>query len=174
MTVVTADILLKLSGGSSNADPNGALGGAKSSVSVSTSVPLNNLFDNVSDAEAVAGDTEYRCVYIVNTNGTDTLNLASVYITSNTPSADDAIQIGLDPAGVGDGVASGVATVIANENTAPTGVTFTTAANLAAALAIGTLTHGQSIGLWFKRIVQPAAEPVTSNPFSIRVTGTPA
>lgn len=167
MPVASTDIKTYLSGGASNAVPAASLGGAKSSTEISQVSTLNNLFDDVSDTEAASGDTEYRCIYITNTNGSSALSSAAVYIASNTPSSDTAVQIGLDPAG------TGTATTIANENTAPAGVTFSSAANSGAALAIGTLGAGQSVGLWIKRAVDADAAAAASDPVSIRVTGTP-
>lgn len=173
MAVIATDIDIRLSGGSSQSDPNLSLGGAKSSVEVNFAAILNNLFDNVSDSEALAGDVEYRCVYVHNSNGSSALTDAKAYITSNTPSADTTIAIGVDPAGVGNGSSTGVATTAANENTAPAGVTFSTPTTDAAALALGTLGAGQSAALWIRRTVTAGAMPVSSDPFTIRVIGTP-
>lgn len=173
MAVVSSDLKFYLSGGGSNTDPNAALGGVISSTEVSATA-MNNLFDNVSDAEATAGDTEYRCAYIVNTNGTDTLNSAAIYIQSNTPSGDSALNIGLDPVGNGDGSTDGIAATIANESTAPAGVTFSAAADSGSALAIGTLGPGEGRAVWFRRVIGAAAASQASDPFTLRVTGTPA
>lgn len=174
MAVIASDLKCYLSGGASNADPDAALGGVISSVEVDFAPTANNLFDDVSDVEAAAGDTEYRCFYVKNTNATDTLNTAAIYIQSNTPSADDTVEIGLDPAGIGDGSATGVATTAANESTAPAGVTFSAAANSGAALAIGTLDAGEAQAVWVRRTVTAGAGGLASNPFTLRVTGTPA
>lgn len=173
MAVVSSDIKLFLSGGAANASPAASLGGEKSNTQVSATA-MNNLFDNVSDAEAVAGDVEYRCIYIFNDNDTDTLNTTAVFIQSNTPSADSAIAIGLDPAGNGDGVSTGEATTVADEQTAPAEVTFSAAADSAAALAIGTLGPNTGRAVWVRRTINAAAASQASDPFTLRVTGTPA
>lgn len=168
MPVAPSDIKIYYSGGASNSNPSASLGGTKSSVEVSNT-PLNNLFDDVNETEASTGDTEYRCFYVQNTHGTDSLLNAAIYIASNTPSADTAITIGLDPAGV-----SGTATTIANEGAAPAGVTFSTAANAGAALAIGTLAAGAYQAIWVRRVVDADAVAAASDQFTLRVTGTPA
>lgn len=173
MAVVASDLKIYLSGGGSNTDPNASIGGAVSSTEVS-STPMNNLFDNVSDAEAVAGDVEYRCVYLSNDNATDTLNSAAVFIQSNTPSGDSTIAIGLDPAGIGNGTSTGVAATPANESTAPAGVTFSTPADSASALAIGNLDAGEAQAVWIRRTISAGAASQASDPFTLRVTGTPA
>lgn len=169
MPVAASDMIMRLSGGASNADVNASLGGVQSSVPVSFVSTLNNLFDNVSTAEASAGDTEYRCIYLRNTHATDTINSVAIYITSNTPSATTKVQIGLDPAGIG-----GTAATIANENTAPAGVTFSDAATVGAALAIGTLDAGEAQAIWIKREVTAGTTSAPSDPFTLRMTGTPA
>lgn len=168
MAVVAADIKFYLSGGASNTLPSACLGGAISTTEVNGGTPLNNLFDDVSDTEAAAGDTEYRCFYVKNTSGADTLTGAAVYIASNTPSADTTVNIGLDPAGV-----SGTATTIANESTAPAGVTFSAAANSGAALAIGNLGPGATQAIWVRRVVDADAVAAASDPVTFRITGTP-
>lgn len=168
MPVAASDIKIYYSGGASNSNPAASLGGTISSVEVSNT-PLNNLWDDVSEGEASAGDTEYRCIYIKNTHSTDSLLSAAVYIASNTPSDDTAIAIGLDAAGVG-----GTATTVANESSAPSGVSFSNAPNSGSALAIGTLGAGQAIGLWMRRTVNPDAVAAANDQFTIRVTGTPA
>jgi hypothetical protein len=132
---------------------SGSLPVGNQSDTIAVAVKANGLFDNISNAESLAGDTEYRCFYVKNTHGTDTLYDVTIYIGSQT-SGDDSIQIGLDLAGVGDGASTGVADTVADESTAPDpAVTFSTAADVANGLSIGTLTAGQCCAVWQKRIV---------------------
>lgn len=169
MAVAASDIKFYLSGGASNTLPSACLGGAMSTTTeVNGGTPLNNLFDDVSDVEAAAGDTEYRCFFVKNTHATDSLSSAAIYIASNSPSADTALTIGLDPAGV-----SAAATTIANESAAPAGVSFSAAANSGAALAIGTLAAGAYQAIWVKRVVDADAVAAATDPTTFRVTGTP-
>lgn len=173
MAVIASDVKFYLSGGAANADPNASDGGAISATEVSGTA-LNNLFDNVTDAEAVAGATEYRCFYVKNTNATDTLNVAAIFVQSETPAADTDIAIGLDPAGIGDGTTTGIAATPADSYTAPAGVTFSDAAGAGNALAIGTLDAGEAQAVWVRRVVTAGAGSSASDPFTLRVTGTPA
>jgi hypothetical protein len=173
MAVVTADIEFRLSGGSGNTTPNACLGGIMSSTDINAGVTLNNLFDDISDTEAASGVVDYRCFYILNGNATDTLTTAKVYISTNTPSSDTTIAIGLDPAGVGDGAATGVATTIADEDSAPAGVTFSTPSNSGAALAIGDLANGEAQAVWVRRTVSADAAAAASDPVTLRLIGTP-
>ena len=121
--------------------------------------------------EAQAGDVEYRCIYVKNTNATDTLFDARVFISQDTPSADDEIDIGLDPAGVGDGSTTGVATSIADEGTAPAGVTFSHPTDYDSGLVIGDLAPNQCIAIWIRRTVNAGAASTPSNSFQITVQG---
>jgi hypothetical protein len=112
----------------------------------------NKLFDDVTKAQALAGDTNYRCIYLKNTHASDTATNVSVWINQDTPGG-DTISIGSDPAGVGDGSSTGVATTIANEATAPGGVTFSQPLTEVAAINLGTFTTGTGRALWIKRDV---------------------
>lgn len=165
MPVAAADMKLFLSGGSANSDPNAALGGVKSSVEHSGTA-LNSMFDDVTEPEASAGLTDYRCFYLMNDHATDTINAVKFFIQSNTPSSTTKFQIGLEPAG-------GVAQTIANETTAPTGVTFSDAANAGAALDVGNMDADDYWGIWFKRIIDPGTASAASDPVQFKMTGTP-
>jgi len=59
---------------------------------ISTSKPLNNIFDDVSDSERTAGDTEFRKIYVRNENE---LTWAEVHawISQFTLSTDDEVSI---------------------------------------------------------------------------------
>jgi len=62
---MAAVLELRLTGGADNDDPDASLGGVASSEEVS-GTPLNNLFDDITPAEAEAGCTEYRAISIYN------------------------------------------------------------------------------------------------------------
>lgn len=154
--VEAREVEFRFSGGAGNFVGDSALGGVMSNDDVPTAL-LQALFDNVTDSEATAGDTEYRCYYLFNTNTGAGLVTARVYIQEETPSADTVIDIGLDPAGVGDGVATGVATTIANEGTAPAGVTFSHPTTFAGGLDVGAIGPGEGQAIWVRRTVSAAA-----------------
>lgn len=158
MAILSTDIQYRLSGGASNSDPNASLGGAISSTAAGT-----NIFDNVSSAEASAGDTEYRCLYIRNGHATLTMQSAKVWIQSNTPSPDTAVAIAI----AGEGV-NGTAETIANENTAPSGETFVTAVDEANAISIGNIPPGQHIAIWVRRVVNASAAAYNNDGFTLR------
>lgn len=160
MSITSSDIEIRLSGGSGNTDKNASIGGAKSSTVLS-----GNLFDDVSSAEALAGDTEYRCVYVHNAHATLAMLAPKVFIQSDTPNSDTSIEAGWGAAAVNSNE-----TAIANENTAPAGVTFTAASSEGAAQALGAdIPAGQAKALWFKRIVNAAAAATATSPYTVRV-----
>lgn len=112
----------------------------------------NNLFDDVTKAEALAGNINYRCIYVKNTHASDTATNVSIWIHQDSLGA-DTIAIGADPAGVGDGVSTGVATTIVNEATPPAGVVFSQPLSEGAAINLGTFTFGTGRAVWIKRDV---------------------
>lgn len=160
MPISNTDIKTRLSGGAANSDANASLGGAKSS----TDAPAG-LLDNVSSAEAAAGDVEYRCVYVHNNHGSLTLTDAKIWIQANTPSSDTDIAIGL-----GTSAINGTEQTVANESTAPSGVTFSSPANEGAALALGSIPAGQHKAVWIRRTVTAGAA-VASDSATLRVKG---
>lgn len=162
MPIISTDIQYRLSGGAANSDPNVALGGAKSSTSVGAG--LHNLFDIVSSAESSSGDTEYRCVYVHNNHGTLTMQNSVIWIASNTPSADTTVEIAL-----GSSAVNSTEQTIANENTAPTGVTFSAPSSFGTALSIGNIPAGQHKAVWIKRIVNAGAGAYNSDTATITV-----
>ena len=165
MPITASDIEYRLSGGAANSDPNAALGGAISSTEI-TDATIANLFDNVSGSEAAAGDTEYRCFYVHNGHGSLTLQGAKVWIETNTPSGDTSAEIGL-----GSSAVNGTEQTVANEGTAPTSVTFSTAAGEGNALTIGDIPAGQHKAVWVKRIVSAAAAAYNADSVVVKVQG---
>lgn len=150
-----------LSGGASNTAADGSLGGVISSYDIVPDALLRNLFDDVSSSEASAGDTEYRCYYVKNASAYTWVG-AEVWIGGETPSADTVLDIGLDPVGNGDGVSTGVATTIANESTAPAGVSFSHPTSSPGA-SIGNLAAGEVRAVWVRRTVSASATAAPSD-----------
>jgi len=110
---------------------------------------LNIAWDDYDREDSFDGAVEYRCHYIKNTHAIDTAFNVGLFVhqDSNGP---DAIQLGLDPAGLGDGVTTGVATVIAIDSDFPSGVSFS-APNKAGALNLGNILPGQMVAFWIER-----------------------
>jgi len=149
MPIASTDIHYRLSGGASNSNQNAALGGAMSTTTDASA----SLYDDVTGAESAAGDTEYRGVYISNEHGSLTYQSVKVWISTDTPSADTDADVALAAEAVNVTMAT-----IADENTAPSGVTFNNSAvSFATGLSIGDIPAGQKKGVWLKRVVNAGA-----------------
>ncbi|MFN9029627.1 MAG: hypothetical protein ACK54C_02155 [Betaproteobacteria bacterium] len=157
MPILTSEIEARFSGGAGNSNPLLSIGGVKSSVQVTAA-----LFDDVDSAESAAGDTEYRCVYIHNANGTLTLQNPVIWLTAESPNYIDI--------GVGASAVNATETAVANENTAPAGVSFSSPGNKGAGLALGNIPPGQHKAVWVRRTI-PAAAGAAAGSFSFRVEG---
>ena len=160
MAITTPDFVTRLSGGAANASGNAALGGAKSANAMSGSV--DGLFDFTSGAESAAGDVEYRCVYLHNENGTDTMLGAVVWISANTPLAGTVLAIG-----VGTAAVNGTEQTVANESTAPAGVTFSEPASAGSGLALGDIPAGQHKAIWLRRTVTAGSGSSANDTWSL-------
>lgn len=172
MPIAGSDIVFRLSvktgsaGDSTSSTPAGSLG-KYVSTSVITAASLNNIFDDVSGAEAAAGMTDYRCLFVLNNHATLTLQNATITIQSET-SGGGSIQIATDNVAVSaKGSASAQADQIANETTAPTAVgTFGSGP-----LTIGDIAPGQVKAIWLKRTVTAGAGAVNPDGVVLRVSG---
>lgn len=160
MAIVSGDILYKLSGGSGNSNPDASLGGIISSTTAGT-----NVFDDVGSAEATAGDIEYRCLYVLNNHASLTYLGAKIWIQTNTPSADTTVAIGLGTAGLNT-----TEQTVANENTAPTSVTFSSPTDFTGGLTMGDIPFGQRYAFWIRRTVTAGAAGAADS-FTIRIQG---
>ena len=165
MAIIATDIKFFHSGGSGNTDPDVDLGGAKSTTAV-TDDTLNNIFDKVTGDESDSGDTEYRGIYFENDHATITLETARVWIETQTPSGDDAIAIAL----AGEGI-DGTMETIADEDTAPSGESFTAPANKASGLLSSDMAAQEYHGLWIRRVVDASAAAYDTNSFVLQVEG---
>jgi len=142
------------------------LGGAITANEITTA-QLHNVFDYVSSGEASAGDIEYRCVYVKNTNGsTLTLKAALVYILANTPSGTTTCGVGLGTSGVG-----GTEQVIPSESVAPAAVTFNEAEGVGAGLLMGDIPADSYHAIWLRRTISVGTLATSSDNMSISVTG---
>ena len=171
MAIVASDIVYRLSvvtasaGDTTAGTPAGALGDQVSTTAITTAT-LNNLFDDVSGAEAAAGDVEYRCLFVLNNHATLTLQAAKMGITSQTAGG-GTIDFGLDPAAISaKGAAGAQAATIANESAAPAGVTFA-----GTEVTIGDLAPGQVKGVWLRRTVTAGAGALNPDGVILYVTG---
>jgi hypothetical protein len=126
---------------------------------------MDNVYDDVAVAEATSGDTEYRCVYVYNSHPSQTMYSAKIYISQNTPAPLEEVQIAVGTSAVG-----GTEQSVANENTAPTGVSWSsTSGGEADALDLGDITSGSHKAIWIKRIVSAGEDLYVDNSYRLVV-----
>lgn len=162
MPIAAGDVLRKLSvaaaAGNTTAqpDPNASLGDQVSTTQL-TNATLNNLFDDVTGDENAASDVEYRCLFIHNNHATLAYQNVVVYLQSETAGG-ASVAIGVDTtaaSAVGSGAQQ--ALIVANENTAPAGVTFSSPTTKAGGISVGTLAAGQVRAIWVRRTAANSA-----------------
>jgi len=161
MSVTANDIEFRLSGGTLNSNPNDSLGAGISNEVISSGF-LNNVWDSISGDESEAGDTEYRGIYIMNDNDSDTLYNVKIWISEEVSDSDVQIDIGIEEA---------IMQQIANESIAPTGISFSHPISESEALEIGNLGPNQYYGIWIKRIVSSGDTHFTSDGYTLTVKG---
>jgi hypothetical protein len=175
MAIDAAELLMKYSRGTISAVGNAAgtgtagtsLGGQMGGNQITTAT-LNNLFDDVNGADNLAGDIEYRCFFFHNSDTALSLTNSRVYVASEvgSPGAGAEVAIALDtigPIAYDSPSGTGMAAVVANENTSP-GFTFTTPVDYATGLVVGgdgIVLPNEAFAVWVRRTADnsPAADP---------------
>lgn len=179
MAIVAADIKIRLStklgaaGDSLAGTPAGSLGKYMSQTDL-VDATLENLFDNISAAEATAGDVEYRCFFIYNSHASLALTAAKVYVPAEVAGG-ATVKIGVDTtaASLHDAVAA-QALSVADESTAPVGVSFSTPTDFASGLSLGDIPADSCIAVWVERTIVALTPALTNDGATITVQGTTA
>lgn len=136
-------------------------GSDKSDTNITIARIANETYDDISKAEATAGDVEYRCFYLKNTHDTDTMYNVGVYLKSDAEGA-DSLKLGADLAGV-----NGTADTVATEGDAPDPtVTFSAPASPPAGIDLGDLAPGDYVAFWIERTVPSLTTVSTPLDFS--------
>lgn len=151
MSVLSADIKFYLTP-NGNSDPEASLGGAGYGDEVLETI--HEVFAQVSAVEATAGSVKYRAIGVMNTNATDTLFDAVLYISSETSSVDDTVAVAYDA-----GTQS-----VGDEDTAPSApvLSFSTPLTKDAGIALGDIAPGTLKRIWLRRTVTAGASSGTS------------
>lgn len=151
------------------ADPNACLGDQVSTTAWAGG-SANDLFDDVSGAENAASDVEYRCIFVHNSNAANILENAVVYLSAETAGG-TAIAVGADTtAASAVGAATQQALIIANENTAPAGVSFSSPTTAGTGVSLGNIGVGQVKAFWIRRTAANTAA-LSNDGVTIAVTG---
>lgn len=174
MAVSSSDILLKYSTttgpGNSTAGAAGTSLGQFISTTQITSATLNNLFDDVSGAENLAEESEYRCIFIHNNHATDDfLNVKAYILSEVADGADIAIGVDTTAASAVDS-ATDQALEVADEDTAPVGVTFSSPTTLATGIDVGDLLAGQVRAIWIRRTAANS-DALSNDGVTLRIQG---
>ncbi|HXH59087.1 hypothetical protein [Iamia sp.] len=174
MPITATDLLTKLSvvaaaGNTTAGTPAGSLGDQISTTQI-TEATVGNLFDAISGDENAASVVDYRCLFFHNAHATLALTAVKVWISAEVAGG-ASTAIGLDPAGVTAlGAAAAQAATIANELTAPAGVTFTAPTTKAGGLAVADIPAGSVVAVWVRRTAANTAA-VDSDGATISIGG---
>lgn len=139
------------------------------SASVTIANRTEKFFLSQTKAESDAGVTKYHCFAIKNTHASLTITGIKLWISENTPGADN-IALYLDPIAASNGATG--PTAVANENTAPSGATWVVPDSLTHtdALSVGTLTSGQCRFFWIRQVTPAGVDTITTaNTFKIGI-----
>ena len=171
MAVTPAQLATYLSGGAGNTAEGSSIGGAKSTTKVNEVALLHNMFDKVIGDEADTGKVNYRVYYITNDHPSLDAEGVKVHLENvhdsgvQTLSQDKDISIGIIEA------INATAQTLANEDTAPTGtITWNEGENRADGITLGTLPHGQSRAVYFRRIIAPSAPAADDAEFEVHIS----
>lgn len=159
--IVAGEILLKysVSAAAGNTTAGTAAGSLGDQISTTTipDATLNALFDDISGAENAASTVDYRCIFVHNSNGANALQNAVMWLSAEVAGG-ASIAIGVDPtAASAIGSGSQQALTIANETTAPAGVTFSSPTTAGAGISLGTINAGYCRAVWFRRTAANSA-----------------
>ncbi|MDB6026307.1 MAG: hypothetical protein JWM68_2530 [Verrucomicrobiales bacterium] len=165
MPIASTDILVFLSttsGAAGNSiaqgNPNLSLGKYISTTQW-TGGSLHDLFDVITGDENAASTVDYRCVFLRNAH----VSLAALapfaaWLASEVGGG-ASLAIGVDPAGASPiGQAGAQAAIIANENTAPAGVTFTAPTTKSTGISLpAPMAAGNCVAVWIRRTAANSA-----------------
>lgn len=150
-------------------DPNLSLGDQVSTTAWAGG-SINDLFDDVSGAENAASTVDYRCIFVHNSNAANALENAVVYLSAETGGG-ASIAVGADTtAASAVGAATQQALTVANETTAPSGVSFSSPTTSGTGVALGNIPAGSVKAFWIRRTAANTAA-LSNDGVTIAVTG---
>jgi hypothetical protein len=173
--IVPSDILIKYSttagsAGNALASNAGSSLGKYLSTTAMPDATLNALFDDVSGAENAASTVDYRCLFVHNSNASNALENAVIYLSAEV-SGGANIAVGADTtAASAIGTPSAQALQVANETTAPSGVSFSSPTTAGTGVSLGTIPSGQCKAFWVRRTATNSAA-LSNDGVTLSVTG---
>lgn len=176
MSIVAGDIKIRGTTTSGAAGNSTAFGGAGTSLGKYatsddiTDATANNLFPDVTGAENAVSNVDYQAIGVYNSNGATDWTDVTIYLSAETAGG-VSCAVGADTtAASAIGSAGAQLLTIANKDTAPAGVSFTTATTYAAGTNIGTIPHGDVKGLWIRRTASNSAA-LSSDDVTLGIAG---
>jgi hypothetical protein len=131
---------------------------------------LDDLFSDITGAENFSGQVDYRCVFLLNSNGTDTLTSPVLWFSGSV--AGGALKFfGVDPTAPSPvGSSSPQAVTIANSTTPPSGVVFHNPTSYATGIGLSNLPPNYVVAIWFQREAINSAA-INNDGFTLSVQG---
>jgi hypothetical protein len=176
VAIVAADIKFKLSvntsPGNANAqgNVNNSLGGYMASTEI-TDATLNNLFDDVTGDENSASDVEYRGMFVHNDHATIDWTSVVMWISSEVGGGTTVAIAPADEGAVPEDQAGTVQMeTIADEQTAPSGPSFSAPTTKGTGISLGTIGANEAHGIWVRRTAADTAA-VNNDGFTLSVEG---
>ncbi len=172
--ITTAELVWRYSvntgpGNSTAGTANDSLGGFMSSTAWLGGT-LHDLFDIITGDENTASEAEWRLVFVYNTNAANALQTPKIWIPAETAGGANW-ACALDGTGVtAAALATAQAERVANENTAPTGETFSSPTTKAGGLAPANIPSGSVLPIWIRRTATNSAAQ-NADGATIRIEG---
>jgi hypothetical protein len=173
--ITSGEILFKYSVAAAAGNTTASAAGTSLGDQVSTTAwaggSVNDLFDDISGSENAASTVDYRCIFVHNSNASNALQNAVVYISAETAGG-ASIAIATDNTAA-SALASGStqAATIANETTAPSGVSaFSSPTTAGTGLSLGSIPAGNVKAFWIRRTAANSAA-LSADGVTIAVTG---
>lgn len=111
----------------------------------------NDLFADISGAENAASTVDYAGLAILNNNSANIAENGVVYLSSEVAGG-ASIAVGVDTTATSaKGSATAQLLTIANKNTAPAGVTFSSPTTIGTGLALSNIPTSNVKGIWVRR-----------------------
>lgn len=155
MAILTTDLLVKFSVAAAAGDTTAgtaptSLGDQLSTTQI-TDATLHNVFDVITGDENAASDVEYRCLFYHNNHASLNWQAPFLWITAEVAGGAVAALAVDGLAASPKGQASAQADTVANENTAPTGETFSAPTTKATGIALADIAAGNCRAIWIRR-----------------------
>jgi hypothetical protein len=154
--IVAGDILTKFSV-TTGAAGNSTVGTAAGSLGkyISTTAwaggALNDLFDDITGDENALAESEYRCIFVHNNNAANIYENVVVWISAEVAGGAN-ISIAADSTAASPIGQAGVqALTVANEDTAPAALSFTSPVTKATGIVLGNIGIANCKAFWIKR-----------------------